>query len=314
MHRRIFAHPNANSKNIYSVAVARLRVFTQPRPIASFSRPPIAALRKVCSITSSARLSNAGATLRPSAAVVPIGRRHLQINKLCRQASSAIPPSLLAAAADRPCRCEALGQCSCAHHLALLWQIYSCRYALQIDFRQCGQRVGGGRAKSLRMAWRTAGKVGCGGGPLILFFPLRRFEAAVLQESIGDHRHQRMTGKTLPGSSFEVIKAEFFFHLLVSLLAYPSRLDGGRQGAQIGRRRQIGEVIFFLSRHPMFADEPSFLARQMLLTLVPDPLWWSVGDPDADSSKPSLELALCSGTPADGLPFGSCHQVFGCPR
>jgi hypothetical protein len=38
-----------------------------------------------------------------------------------------------------------------------------------------------------------------------------------------------LTVKTLPGSSFEVIETKFFFHLLVSLLAYPSRLDGGRQ-------------------------------------------------------------------------------------
>jgi hypothetical protein len=36
MRWRIFAHPNAISKNVYSVAVARLRVFTQPRPLASF--------------------------------------------------------------------------------------------------------------------------------------------------------------------------------------------------------------------------------------------------------------------------------------
>jgi hypothetical protein len=32
MRWRIFAHPNAISKNVHSVAVARLRVFTQPRP------------------------------------------------------------------------------------------------------------------------------------------------------------------------------------------------------------------------------------------------------------------------------------------
>jgi hypothetical protein len=47
-----------------------------------------------------------------------------------------------------------------AETLALLWQIYSCRRSLQIHFRQCGHRRGGSRAKSSRMAWRTAGKVG----------------------------------------------------------------------------------------------------------------------------------------------------------
>jgi hypothetical protein len=41
-----------------------------------------------------------------------------------------------------------------------LWQIYSRSCSLQIHFRQCGHRCGGSRAKSSRMAWRTAGKVG----------------------------------------------------------------------------------------------------------------------------------------------------------
>jgi hypothetical protein len=78
------------------------------------------------------------------------------------------------------------------------------------------------------MAWRTAGNVGCGGGPLILFFPPCGFEPAILEESVSDHGHERMTVKALPGSALEVIKTEFFFQLLVSLLANPSRLDVGR--------------------------------------------------------------------------------------
>src|SRR5262245_35640112 len=77
--------------------------------------------------------------------------------------------------------------------LALLWQIHSRRCSLQIHFRQCGHRRGGSRAMSSRMAWRTAGKVGWGGGPLILFFPPCCCEAAMLEEGVGDHRHERMT-------------------------------------------------------------------------------------------------------------------------
>ena len=50
----------------------------------------------------------------------------------------------------------------------------------------------------------------------------------MLQEGVSDHRHQRMTVKAVPGSSLEVIKAEFFLHLLVSLLANPPRLYSGR--------------------------------------------------------------------------------------
>jgi hypothetical protein len=40
---------------------------------------------------------------------------------------------------------------------------------------------------------------------------------------------------------------EFFFHLLVSLLADPSPLDGGCQSAQGGLCWQVGEMVF-LSR------------------------------------------------------------------
>jgi len=72
----------------------------------------------------------------------------------------------------------------------------------------------------------------------------------MLEEGVSDHRHKRMTVKALPGSSLEVVKTEFFFHLLVSLFANPTRLDGGCQGAQVGLRRQVGEIVFLLSRHP----------------------------------------------------------------
>ncbi len=69
----------------------------------------------------------------------------------------------------------------------------------------------------------------------------------MLEEGVSDHRHKRVTVKTLPGSSLEVIETEFFLQLLVSLLANPSRLDSSRQGAQVGLRRQVGEVVFLFS-------------------------------------------------------------------
>ena len=83
------------------------------------------------------------------------------------------------------------------------------------------------------MAWRTAGKVGCGGGPLFLFFPPRFFEAAMLEEGVGDHGHEHVTMKTLPRSALEVIEAKFFLQLLVRLLTDPSRLDGSCQSAKV---------------------------------------------------------------------------------
>src|SRR6266550_9379301 len=87
--------------------------------------------------------------------------------------------------------------------------------------------------------------------------------------------------QSVPGSTLEVIETEFFFQLLVSLLANPSRLDDARQGAQVHLRRQVGEIVFLLSRYSVFADQPSLVAGQMLLTLVPDPLRRSVGNPHA---------------------------------
>jgi hypothetical protein len=61
----------------------------------------------------------------------------------------------------------------------------------------------------LTMAWRTAGKLGCGGGPLNLFSPPCLGKSAVLKEGVSDHCHQCMTVQALPGSTFEVIEAEF---------------------------------------------------------------------------------------------------------
>ena len=145
---------------------------------------------------------------------------------------------------------------------------------------------------------------------MILFFPPCCCKPAMLEEGVSDHRHKCMTVKALPGSSLEVVKTEFFFHLLVSLLANPARLDGGCQNVKLGLRRQVGEIVFLLSRHPVFADEPSLIARKMLVAFVPDPLWWSVGDPDPDSGETSLELSFRTGAPADGAPFGVGQHVF----
>ena len=54
---------------------------------------------------------------------------------------------------------------------------------------------------------RIAGRLGCGGGPGILFSPTSVLEAAGLQEGIGDHRHQCVSVKPCPGASLEVIEA-----------------------------------------------------------------------------------------------------------
>src|SRR5215510_4937166 len=69
--------------------------------------------------------------------------------------------------------------------------------------------------------------------------------------------------------------------------------------------------VFLLSRYSVFADQPSLVAGQMLLTLVPDPLRRSVGNPHADCSKTSLELSSRPAAPTDGAPSGIGQHVFG---
>src|SRR5262249_26218663 len=110
--------------------------------------------------------------------------------------------------------------------LALLWQIYS-RRLLQIHFRQCGHRCGGSRAKSSRMAWRTAGEGWWGGGPVVFFFSPLCFGAARVGGGGNGYRPKPHTRKAVAGWSPPGVKTKFFFHLLVSLLANPTRLDGG---------------------------------------------------------------------------------------
>ena len=51
----------------------------------------------------------------------------------------------------------------------------------------------------------------------------------MLQEGEGEHRHECMAVKALPGSPFEVVEPKFFFQLLMGLLANPSSLDSGSQ-------------------------------------------------------------------------------------
>ena len=61
----------------------------------------------------------------------------------------------------------------------------------------------------------------------------------MLQEGVGDHGHQCVTMKTLPGSSLEVIKSEFFFQLLMRLFA---------NAAGFGRRFAVHAIEYQCKR------------------------------------------------------------------
>ena len=133
----------------------------------------------------------------------------------------------------------------------------------------------------------------------------------MLEEGVSNHCHEGVTVKAVPRSSLEVIETEFFLQLLMRLFANPAGLDGGCQAAQVRFYRQVGEIVFLLSRDALFADEPCLVPRQMLLALVPNPLGRAVGCAYADRGKASLQLALCSGSPAQGSPLDVGQHVFG---
>lgn len=59
----------------------------------------------------------------------------------------------------------------------------------------------------------------------VVFFPPDLSEPAGLQEGVGDHRHERVAMQTDPGTTFEVVEAEFLLELLMRLLADPACLD-----------------------------------------------------------------------------------------
>src|SRR5256886_14383140 len=107
------------------------------------------------------------------------------------------------------------------------------------------------------MRWRgvgrAAGSVGGGGGPFILFSPPHFCEPAMLEECISDHGHERMTMKTMPRPSLEVVEAELLLQLLMGLLTDPSRLDCGSQAAQIHPGGLVGKIVFLLSGHAVLA-------------------------------------------------------------
>src|SRR3712207_6737402 len=144
------------------------------------------------------------------------------------------------------------------------------------------------------MARRMAGRLGDGGGPGMRrgIFPRPRRalagEAEVLQVSEGDAGHQRVPVQPGPGAPLEVAQAQFLLELLVRLLADPTRLDRGGEGAQRCPRRQVAEVVLALAARTPLADQPGLLARQVTI-VGPDR---AVTDPDAGRREPGGEGPL----------------------
>ena len=162
------------------------------------------------------------------------------------------------------------------------------------------------------MAWRTAGKVGWGGGPRILFFSPRLSEPLRLQEGVGHHRHQGVAVKPGPGSSFEVIEAEFLLELLMRLFANPARLDPTGESLDRGVAGQIGEIIFSLAIRAMLTHQPDFFTWHVLGPGRADPLRRTISNAHAHGRKAGRQPSLGSLAPTDLPPLRAFeHRVRG---
>ena len=65
--------------------------------------------------------------------------------------------------------------------------------------------------------------------------------------------------KAVPRAAFEVAEPQFLFELLVSLLARPSGLDGGGNGADACAHGVVAQVVFDLAVAASLADQPGLL-------------------------------------------------------
>src|ERR1700751_443446 len=120
--------------------------------------------------------------------------------------------------------------------------------------------------------------------------------------------------KAVPRPSLEMVEPKFLLQLLMSLFTDPSCLHHRSQAAQVHLGRQLGKIIFLLPGCAVLADEPRFVAWQMLLTLIPYSLRRSVGGAHTDSSKSGFQPTFRPAAPAHSFPLGAGQHVFGRDR
>lgn len=89
-----------------------------------------------------------------------------------------------------------------------------------------------------------------------------------------------------------MVEAEFFLRLLMGLVAGVPPLDGGGQRAQIGPHEQVGEIMPSLPGGAVLADEPGFVAWELQLSLVANPLRYSIGRAHTHGREAGLQCAL----------------------
>jgi len=125
----------------------------------------------------------------------------------------------------------------------------------------------------------------------------------MLEEGESEHHHQGVPMNPGPGAALEVVEAEFLLHLLMRLLADPARLDDFGQALQGGVGGQVGEVVLAFAGRAVFANEPSRLTGQVLLALVENALWRTIGDAHAQGGEARPERPFGADAPAERRPF-----------
>jgi hypothetical protein len=109
--------------------------------------------------------------------------------------------------------------------LALLWQI---RFdGTGEEFLTVGTSPGRRPCEEVKDSLPDGRHARLGRRPADSFFSSRCFEAAGLEDGIGDHGHQGVSVQPGPGSAFKVVKAELLLELLMRLLTDPSGFDRG---------------------------------------------------------------------------------------
>lgn len=98
-----------------------------------------------------------------------------------------------------------------------------------------------------------------------------------------------------------MVEPKLLLELLVCLLADPSRFDRGGERFEGGIGRQVRHIVFLLSGRPPLADEPDFVARHELHTIVEHPVLMAIRNPDTAGCEDTCQPAFMR--PVRGLFF-----------
>ena len=108
-----------------------------------------------------------------------------------------------------------------------------------------------------------------------------------------------------------MVEPKLFLELLVGLFTDPPGLDRGSERLDGGIGRQVRHVVFLFASRPPFADEPDFVARHALHTIIEHSVLMAIRNADTAGREETGQPTFCAAPPIDPLPFSSSQQRFG---